>query len=76
MGRLAGSESGSDAEPSVWVCTLCICTLASLEDGGGVMGGVSGAGGAADGAASVGGGAGVAGSGGWTRPGMAVVVGA
>ena len=35
-----------------------------------------GAAGAADGAASVGGGAGVAGSGGWTRPGMAVVVGA
>ena len=75
-GQLAGSESGSDAEPFVWVCTLCICTLASLEDGGGATGGVSGAAGATDCAASVGGGADVAGSGGWNRPGTAVVVGA
>ena len=37
---------------------------------------VSGAMGAADGAARVGGGTGVARSGGWTRPGTAVVVGA
>eukprot|EP00964_Phaeocystis_antarctica_P049521 scaffold28724_cov68-Phaeocystis_antarctica.AAC.1 len=66
-------EAMPDAEPSVWVCTLCICTLASLEDGGGATGGAAGA---TDGAASVVGGAGVAGSGGWTRPGTAVVVGA
>ena len=37
---------------------------------------MGGAVGAADGAARVGGGAGVAGSGGWTRPGTEVVVGA
>ena len=47
-----------------------VVVVAALEDGGGATGGE---GGAADGAAGVGGGAGVAGSGGWTRPGTAVV---
>ena len=45
----------------------------SEGSGGGATGGTVGA---ADGVARVGGGAGVAGSGGWTRPGTAVVVGA
>eukprot|EP00964_Phaeocystis_antarctica_P042534 scaffold24385_cov50-Phaeocystis_antarctica.AAC.2 len=45
----------------------------SEGSGGGATGGAVGA---VDGAARVGGGAGVAGSGGWTRPGTAVVVGA
>ena len=54
------------------IATSEVVVVASLEDGSGATGGAAGA---ADCAASVGGGAGVAGSGGWTRPGTAVVIG-
>ena len=64
----AGGAAGAVPRPigssTIW---------ARSEGSGGATGGAAGA---ADGAARVGGGAGVAGSGGWTRLGTAVVVGA
>eukprot|EP00964_Phaeocystis_antarctica_P050221 scaffold29127_cov78-Phaeocystis_antarctica.AAC.2 len=63
--RAAGAAPKPMGSSNVWA--------RSEGSGGGATGGTEGA---ADGAASVGGGAGVAGSGGWTRPGTAVVVGA
>eukprot|EP00964_Phaeocystis_antarctica_P122573 scaffold86247_cov38-Phaeocystis_antarctica.AAC.1 len=65
----AGGAAGAAPKPigssNIWA--------RSAGSGGGAMGGAVSA---ADGAAIVGGGVGVAGSGGWTRPGTAVVLGA
>ena len=72
VGAIVGARSAAGAAPrpmgssNIWA--------RSEGSGGGATGSAAGA---ADGAARVGGGAGVVtGSGGWTRPGMAVVVGA
>ena len=65
----AGGAAGAAPKPigssNIWA--------RSAGSGGGAVGGAVGA---ADGAARVGGGVGVAGSGGWTRPGTAVALGA
>ena len=65
VGGAASAPSRPSGYSNIW---------ARLAGSGG--GAVGGAVGAADGAARVGGGVGVAGSGGWTRPGTVVVVGA
>ena len=64
-GGAAGVAPKSIGSSNIWA--------RSGGSGGGATGGVVGT---ADGAARVGASAGVAGSGGWTRPGTAVVVGA